>query len=452
MRAGSTRNLDALQEEVTGNPRDPEKARAFLDAFEREPVRHGERYVAYLQTRYYHDVRKHEHLNGIGDCFSESNRPYLSALCYLESLRLEPAQPEILSKLEEVEPHLAPPRLPESAADQVLVSIIMGTFDRGDEMFESIESVLRQTVQNFELIVVNDGGDPRLEGRLRSFGSDKIGYVRLPENRGHAAALNEGIRRSRGKYIAYLDDDDVYYPDHLERLLRQLANEGCRFAYSNTKMVAGALRNGRFSEEGVKGHWRLEFQRDKLLESNYIANLSVVHERSIFREIGLFHEDLRVVMDWELWLRAALRYEFFHLDADTGEYRFRKGNVTGTKRLPIEFNTDMIRNYYAYYRGGVAYFKHFSRANRKDTARRHYESVKAQYDSYFKSPASAVDLIGMAEMYGDSGFAGRVAKDLFRRDTRSLVKEIRAGRYRLLVPVLPLVPGKMLDFVKCRIR
>ena len=303
------------------------------------------------------------------------------------------------------------------------------------------------------MIVINDGGDVDVESLLRHRKSPKIKCHKLKENMGHAAVLNEGVRRSKGRFIAYLDDDDVYYPNHLELLLNALRQGKSRIAYSNTKMVSGTMADGRFRAEGIKGCWNVEYDKNKLIADNFISNLSVLHEKSMFSEVGLFVEDLRVVMDWELWLRASLTYDFSHVDAYTGEYRFKAGNVTATNRLLMDFYTELVRNYYLYSRGLIAKLEYLLWQGRTEDARAIYSEIRDGYKEYFKSPDSSDELLKLSSYYHDDAFSNEIAVDYFQRDTRRYLRYVNESkRYGLLVPVSHLIPQKVVKVVRKRMK
>ncbi len=443
----------AWKTEVVASPHDPAIASRFFAAYEKRPAAADEELRAiYLQLKYFHDPDKARWLGVLGGFFRETGRPYLAALCFLESVRLRPDRPEIYREYERVRDRLEPAPYRGESGPGPKVSVIMATYDRGEGILESVRSVLGQTEQDFELIVVDDGGKGCVEALLRGLGSPKIRCCRLPENRGHAAALNEGIRRARGRYVAYLDDDDVYYPNHLEALLGTLRERGRAFAYSDTKMVSGGTVDGRFRADGVKGTWNFDFSRDMLVAGNFIANLTVVHERSVFSEVGLFAEELRVVMDWELWLRAALSYDFARLPEYTGEYRLRSDNITARDRLRIDFHTELVKAYYVHHRGAVAEVRYRSWKGDEEAARDGYSGIRNRYKAYFHSPDSFDELLELAARYGDDAFAREMAVDYFRLNTRRFLKYVyRTGRYGLLVPVSRLMPGKVADAARKRL-
>jgi glycosyltransferase involved in cell wall biosynthesis len=441
-----------MKEEVLGSPHDPDIARRFIAEIDTHHVVDDNLLSIYLILKFFHESDKHEYLNRIGDSYRKSGKPYLAALCFLESVRRHPADPETYRKYEEIQDHLQPVPFRNATPQETLVSVIMGTCNRGADIIESVESVLGQTEQDFELIVVNDGGDSDVENLLRARNSPKIKYFKLPKNMGHAAALNEGIRKSQGRYIAYLDDDDVYYPNHLERMLKAFREGDARFAYSNTKMVSGVMAEGRFRPEGIKGCWDVEYDKNKLIADNFIANLSVLHDRSVFSEVGLFVEELRVVMDWEMWLRTSLKFDLTHVDAYTGEYRFKKGNVTATNRLLIDFYTELVRNYYTYYKGLVAKHDCLLRQGNTTAARAIYSEIRDRYADYFKSPDSSEELFRLSAYYHDKGFSHTIAVDYFHLNTRRYLRYVGgSGRYDLLLPVSRMIPRKVVNAVRLRL-
>jgi hypothetical protein len=122
-------------------------------------------------------------------------------------------------------PVILEPAAAPSPEDPPLVSVIVSTKNHPDMLMTALQSVLSQTYQHYEIIVVNDGGrgvNP-MAGWINQQGN--ITYVRHDRPRGLAAARNTGLKLSRGKYLAYLNDDEILYPDHLETLVT-LSSEG----------------------------------------------------------------------------------------------------------------------------------------------------------------------------------------------------------------------------------
>jgi len=119
-----------------------------------------------------------------------------------------------------------------------LVSVIIPTFNRSNVLRMAIHSVLWQTEQDFELLVVGDGCTDDSEAVTNDFGDARIRWHNLPSNSGHQSApVNAGLAMSRGRYIAFLGHDDIWHPDHLRTLLRAIVSTPADIASSLTEMI-----------------------------------------------------------------------------------------------------------------------------------------------------------------------------------------------------------------------
>ena len=127
-----------------------------------------------------------------------------------------------------------------------MVSVILPTYNRADMLSRALQSIISQTYQDFEIIVVNDAGE-NVDYIINTLHhQDKIYSITHEVNKGLAAARNTGIRAARGKYIAYLDDDDIFYPRHLETLCNFLDNSEYRIAYTDTYKAQHEMKDGKY--------------------------------------------------------------------------------------------------------------------------------------------------------------------------------------------------------------
>jgi glycosyltransferase involved in cell wall biosynthesis len=200
-----------------------------------------------------------------------------------------------------------------------LVSVILPTCNRPVMLVNAIKSILNQTYKNFEIIVINDGGCD-VENLISPLNTDgKIRYIKLAENSGVSKARNTGIMVAKGKYVAYLDDDDVYFPCHIEILVDFLRKNCCKVAYTNATM---AVQEKNGSDYITVKHGLLHsynFNPDALLIRNLFPIICVMHEKSCLENIGLFDETMRVHEVWDLWIRLSRQFEFFHIKEATVE-------------------------------------------------------------------------------------------------------------------------------------
>ena len=193
-----------------------------------------------------------------------------------------------------------------------LVSVIIPTRDRPNLLQEALKSLFSQTLRDFEVVVVNDGGcdvRPVLEG----LDMERILYLEHRETRGVAAARNTALEHARGRYIAYLDDDDVFYPDHLETLVGFLEGSGYGVAYTDAERLIQKRVDGEYVTIKRDVPWSFDFDPHLILVRNIIWTPSILHERSCLDEVGLFDESLSTCEDWDLWIRMSRRFDFAHI-------------------------------------------------------------------------------------------------------------------------------------------
>lgn len=225
-----------------------------------------------------------------------------------------------------------------------MVSVIMPTHNRIQQLRCAIASVLAQTYQDFEIIVVSDAGSSA-ESELSDMNTGgRITYVRHAANRGLAAARNTGLKLARGKYIAYLDDDDRFFPDHLETLVNYLETHDECVAYTDAWRVHEKMQGDRYVETSRDIPYSYDFDAARLLISNYFPVLSVMHERVCLEAAGLFDEALTSHEDWDLWIRISRRYPFKHLKKVTAEFTWRTdgSSMTSSRRPDFARTAAMI--------------------------------------------------------------------------------------------------------------
>lgn len=215
---------------------------------------------------------------------------------------------------------------PRSTADErdrkgPLVSVLLPTFNRRRYLAEALASAVRQTYRDLEIFVVRDGGED-VGDVVRSFNDPRVVFIDRKENRGKPFSLNEALARARGKYIAYLDDDDVYYPNHVEVLVNALENEtDAQVAYSDLYKTYCDVAPGG-GRLALSKHVEIsrDFDRFLMLYFNHVLHVSLMHRRDLLDRTGLYNEDLNILIDWDMTRRLAFFSDFCHLPAITGEF------------------------------------------------------------------------------------------------------------------------------------
>jgi len=188
-----------------------------------------------------------------------------------------------------------------------MFSIIMPVWNRANVVGRAIESVLAQKFKDYELLIIDDGSDDDTAGAVRPYLSDTVRLLRQ-DRQGVCAARNRGLREAKGRYVAYLDSDNVWHPDFLFVMSRALsvpfANK--QAAYCKCRSFKKDPETGDPIPFRVVGR---EFDFSKLVSGNYIDLNTFVHAKECSDETGVFDESLKRLNDWEFILRLTRQYE-----------------------------------------------------------------------------------------------------------------------------------------------
>lgn len=206
------------------------------------------------------------------------------------------------------------------------VSVVIPTYNTARFVGAAVESVLAQTFEDFEVIIVDDGSTDNTREIIARFVDPRIRYV-YQENQERSAARNAGIRLARGEYIAFLDADDVWLPEKLAlqvSLLETLPAVG--LVYTG----AYVMEHGRiFTEQ--KGKHRGRVVKPLLAVDNIVAGsgCTPMVRRECFDQVGLFDQVSSVIPceDWDMWLRIAMKYEFDYVPQPLAKCRVHSANT-----------------------------------------------------------------------------------------------------------------------------
>ncbi len=190
------------------------------------------------------------------------------------------------------------------------VSVIIPTYNRLPMVKEAVDSVLMQDVEDLELIVVDDGSTDETAEEIGRFGG-RVRLLRHAENRGVSAARNKGILHSKGKYIAFLDSDDLWAKGKLRAQTAFLDdNPHYPLCYTDEIWIRRGKRVNPKLKHAKYSGWIFE----KCLPLCTISPSSAMMRKTLFSRVGLFDEALPVCEDYDFWLRVAVRYPIFFID------------------------------------------------------------------------------------------------------------------------------------------
>lgn len=205
------------------------------------------------------------------------------------------------------------------------ISVIIPTYNRNKLVVEAIQSVLQQKPKNYELIVIDDGSTDETKEYLES--------LKLPirnisiEHSSISKARNMGIQNAKGKYIAFLDSDDLWLHDILKEQIEYLeSNLNIPLVYTDQyiEMDGKTLEKTRFQTTNISDTEKRRFNLPGFVQLIPIHISSVMIRKSIFDEVGLFNEKLKIHEDTELWNRISERYELGFIDKPLAIFRWEK--------------------------------------------------------------------------------------------------------------------------------
>jgi glycosyltransferase involved in cell wall biosynthesis len=226
-----------------------------------------------------------------------------------------------------------------------LVSVVMATYECRPYIAQAIGSVLSQTYRNLELHVVDDGSTDATAAEVAPFLSDSRVRYHYQANGGQTVAKNVGIRQSRGEFVAFCDADDIWLPQKLELQVPRFARDG--------RVGVVYTRSGRMDAQGA----RLPIDQSdapacpsgavtaELFRVNFVPFGTAIVRRRCLDDVGLFDEQYRMGIDWELWLRISLAYAFEFVDSETYVYRVWPGQMSSNWRGRYEHAFRIMRDF-----------------------------------------------------------------------------------------------------------
>ena len=214
------------------------------------------------------------------------------------------------------------------------VSIIIPTYNRSNDLIRCLNSLREQTYKNFEVLVCDDGStDDTFEILSKFIDVFELKYFKNDNFGGPAKSRNLGIQNSSGDYIAFLDSDDWWLPEKLERSLEYL-EKGADLVYHDL-WIFGTNGIPRFFNKAKSRAVGYPIYTDLLMNGNAINNSSVVVRKSVINKVGLLSEDKNLIAweDYEYWLRISkITNQFLRVPECLGFYWIGGGNISNPER------------------------------------------------------------------------------------------------------------------------
>lgn len=277
-----------------------------------------------------------------------------------------------------------------------LISIIMPAFNRQQFVCKAIESALSQTWRNIELIIIDDGSTDDTKIVIEKYKKDSRFVYYYQKNQGQSVARNKGIKESHGEYIAFLDSDDIWLPDKLEKQIAIIEiNPGYDVYYGDIVQID--IDDNVISDKNMK---RYSGRISKyLIRDNFISMCTTLTRRDCFFNLGLFDERERIAEDYELWLRFSTKFKFFYSPIHYCKYRVMPDQLSSDCEWRLDANEVIIKKFLENNHGlltikdkfiGLSHF-YTRKARHEVTIKKYFKALKSivlalRYNPFWEGP------------------------------------------------------------------
>jgi len=213
----------------------------------------------------------------------------------------------------------------------IKISVIIPTYNRGNLIRNSITSVLNQSYKNLEVIIVDDGSTDNTSSEINKIKDDRVRYIKLPENTGGSNARNIGIKNAVGKFISFQDSDDIFYPEKLEKQLKNIINKNsnldfCKIRVNFNSSYYYFIPNPNQEKSIIKGN-----MFDELLSNgNFISTQSII-VRKKFIEKYYFDSEMPRLQDYDLILRMIPKVKISYTKEALVDLNIQKDSIQKSK-------------------------------------------------------------------------------------------------------------------------
>lgn len=203
-----------------------------------------------------------------------------------------------------------------------LVSVIMPSYNTAQYIRESVNSVIAQTYKSWELIIVDDCSTDNTDEVISSIEDSRICYLKNEKNSGAAVSRNRALREAKGKWIAFLDSDDLWYPEKLEKQIRFMEENNYHFSYTNYIEI-----DDKSLPNGVEVTGPKKIGKTGMYNYCWPGCLTVMYDANL---VGLIQiADIKKNNDYAMWLRVCKKATCYLLNENLAEYRRgRKGSIS----------------------------------------------------------------------------------------------------------------------------
>ena len=228
------------------------------------------------------------------------------------------------------------------------ISVVIPAFNAGKYISSCLESVLAQTFSDLEVVIVDDGSTDNTLEIISACADDRV-RLYTQANSGSAAARNKGVQEARGEWIAFIDADDIWAPEKLEKQLTTCQDKV--WSHTDSYYIGGVYAKNTKASDLCRKHAGDVFE--ELLVENSVGTSCVMIKKTCFDEFAGFDTSYRALQDWGLWLRVASKYPIGYCDEPLVSYRVHTGSTSRSTRKTLPFHVSLIEHTFS--PAGVAY-------------------------------------------------------------------------------------------------
>lgn len=220
--------------------------------------------------------------------------------------------------------------------EKPLVSVVIPTYNRANIIDKAIDSVLDQTYENLEVVVVDDGSTDNTEEVVTAYDDPRVRYIPLEENQGANVARNTGIKEAKGEFIAFQDSDNIWDEEKIEKQVKAYMNspEDHKVVFT---IVCGNLRKG--GKIYVPEKWATPRNGDihnTIRKGSCVSTQGIFTKKSCLEKVGYFDEEFPRLQDWELAFRLSKHYKFKLVDEVMVEAYHDESSITEDNKALAE--------------------------------------------------------------------------------------------------------------------
>lgn len=218
------------------------------------------------------------------------------------------------------------------------ISVIIPAYNAEKFIDETIRSVLSQTIEDIEVIIVNDGSTDNTLNILKSYSDPRLSYYDI-KNSGVSFARNYAVNKAAGKWLAFIDADDIWANNKLEAQLTSIDNN--RWSHTNSYYI-GEQQSGNEKRSDLTEQFDGNIF-EHLIEENFITTSTVLIDKNLFLSTGGFDESLKALEDWRLWLDIASKESIAYSKEPLAKYRVYEGSTSRKARSMLPIHIEVIQ-------------------------------------------------------------------------------------------------------------